>query len=87
LTPGCADVCTTRGKPVSPVEGARNVTIDLLKAAVGDLQAAAAKLGRDLGRAENLPPLDIALGLVQLDRIRKDVEQIGKRLAGAAVKK
>jgi hypothetical protein len=33
------------------------MTIDLLKAAVGDLQTAAAKLGRELQRVEDLAPL------------------------------
>jgi hypothetical protein len=63
------------------------VTIDLLKTAVGELQAAAGKLGRELQRMEEDPPAVVgAKALVRLDDVRRDIEALGKKLTAASGK-
>jgi hypothetical protein len=52
-----------------------------LRDAARAIGAEAAKLDKQLQRLDGLPPLDLALGLVQLDKLRRGVENVGKRLS------
>jgi hypothetical protein len=54
-----------------------------LRDAARAIGAEAAKLDKQLQRLDGLPPLDLALSLVQLDKLRRGVENVGKRLASA----
>jgi hypothetical protein len=60
------------------------LTADSLTTAVADLQTAVGKLSRQIAQADGTPELDVALALVQLDKLRKNVQAVGKRLAAAS---
>jgi hypothetical protein len=55
-----------------------------LREAAADLVAAVGKFGKDLARYEELPPLKIAVGLVQIDKLHHALQALAKAtLAGA----
>jgi hypothetical protein len=51
-----------------------------LKAAVRELQAAAAKLGKELQRAEDMEALPLAVAFVEVEKIKGSINKLAKKI-------